>query len=67
MNNEAVTSQTGEKPLLIKMTMNNVEYNQAQEKRPKSKLETVVTDTYKWLLRTIAIPRHEKSVLSKLH
>ncbi len=67
MNNEAVTTQPGEKPLLIKMTMNNVEYNQAQEKRPKSKLETVVTDTYKWLLRTIAIPRQEKSVLSKLH
>ena len=66
MNNET-SSQSGEKPLLIKMSMTNVEYSQAQEKRPRGRVEQLLGDTYKWLIRNIAIPRHEKSVLSKLH
>lgn len=66
INNEFRDNQTVDKPLLIKMSMINVEYTAAMEKKPRSKVEVLLTDTYKWLLRTIAIPRQERSVLSKM-
>jgi len=66
INNEFRENQTVDKPLLIKMSMINIEYNAVNEKKPKSKMELLFSDTYKWLLRTIAIPRNERSVLSKM-
>jgi len=66
MNNESGLYNS-DKPLLIKMNMTNVEYNESQERKAKGKIESFLGETYKWILRTIAIPRHEKSVLSKLH
>jgi len=59
--------EAAKKPILIKMTMQNVEYTAVNEKRPRNKFETIMENGYKWLLRNFALPRHEKSVLSKLH
>jgi general stress protein 26 len=55
------------KPVLIKMSMQNIEYTVVNERRPKTKFEMILENSYKWLLRTVAFPRTEKSVLSKLH
>ena len=66
INQEFAENQTVDKPLLIKMQMTNVEYSAVNEKKPRSKMEVLLTDSYKWLLRTIALPRQERSVLSKL-
>jgi hypothetical protein len=63
----ADSDQKKERPVLIKMSMQNIEYTVINEKRPKSRVEVILENGYKWLLRTIAIPRHEKSVLSRLH
>ena len=54
-------------PVLLKMSMMNVEYTSAAENRQKGKLEVMLENGYKWMLRNLAIPRHEKSVFSKLH
>ena len=66
INQDFSENDAADKPLLIKMSMTNVEYNAVAERKPKSKMEILFTDTYKWLLRTIAVPRQERSVLSKL-
>lgn len=58
--------EASKKPILIKMTMQNVEYTAVNEKRPRTKLETIMENGYKWLLKNFALPRHERSVLSKL-
>ena len=55
------------KPILIKMGMKQIEYTVINEKRPRTKLESMLENGYKWLLRTVALPRHEKSVFSRLH
>jgi hypothetical protein len=67
INQEFNKNQAADKPLLIKMSMTNIEYTAAAEKKPKSKMELLLTDTYRWLLRTIAVPRQERSVFPKLH
>lgn len=56
-----------EKPVLIKMSMTNVEYTSAAERREKNRLETMLENGYRWLLRNVALAREEKSVFSKLH
>jgi hypothetical protein len=58
--------QKKERPVLIKMSMQDIEYTVIHEKRPKTRVETMLENGYKWLLRTVAIPRTEKSVLSRL-
>jgi hypothetical protein len=45
--------------------MNTVEYTEPQE-RKKSKVETMLENGYKWMLRTIAIPHDHRTILSKL-
>ena len=72
MNNEfnmdvPKTEAQKEKPILIKMTMNNVEYTSLQERKQKGRIETMLENSYRWMLRNIAFPRAEKSVFSKLH
>jgi len=54
-----------EKPVLIKMSMTNVEYVEPEE-RKKNKLEMVLENGYNWLLKTLAFPRHSKPVLTRL-
>ena len=66
INQEFSENKTIDKPLLIRMSMTNVQYCAVAEKKPKSKMEILLTDTYKWLLRTVAIPRQDRSILSKL-
>lgn len=66
INNEFQENQTVDKPLLIKMNMANVEYTVVNEKKPRNRVEMFFGETYRWLLRTIAISRPERSVLSKL-
>jgi len=59
--------QVKEKPVLVKMSMQNIEYTVVNEKKPKTRLEVLMEQSYKWVLRNIATPRHEKSVFSRLH
>jgi hypothetical protein len=63
--NQIHSDNSKDKSLLIKMTMNTVEYTEPQE-RKKSKVETILESGYKWMLRTIAIPHDHRSILSKL-
>jgi hypothetical protein len=56
-----------EKPVLIKMTMKNIEYVEPAERKRKSRVEMMIENGYKWLARTIAFPRHSKPLLAKLH
>ena len=56
-----------EKPVLIKMTMTNIEYVEPEEKRKKTWLETTVENGYKWFLKHAALNHHTEPVLSKLH
>lgn len=69
-NNEADVMATSdktirEKPVLIKMTMNNIEYVEPEE-RKKSRIETVLENGYNWLSKTLAFDRHSKPVLTRL-
>ncbi len=52
-------------PLLIRMSINNVEYTEPHEKK-KGKLELIIEKGYQWVLRTIATGHDNRSVLSKL-
>lgn len=54
-------------PILIKMSMTNVQYTSLNERRDKGRIESMFENGYKWFLRNVAIPRQEKSVFSKLH
>ncbi len=56
-----------EKPVLIKMTMKNIEYIEPAERKKKNRFEILVENGYKWLARTIAFHRQTKPVLAKLH
>jgi hypothetical protein len=63
--NHVYTDNSKEKNLLIRMTMNTVEYTEPVEKK-KTKVESILEEGYKWLLRTIAVPHDRKPILSKL-
>jgi hypothetical protein len=63
--NDVYKDNSNEKSLLIKMTMNSVEYTEPQEKR-KNRMDIILEQGYKWLLRTIAVPHDTRPVLSKL-
>ncbi len=52
------------KVILIRMTMNSIEYTEPYGKKERSRFEVFVEKGYKWILRTITIP-HTKPVLSK--
>lgn len=63
INNEYTTyfaaDAEGRKPLLLKMTMQQVEYTEPQEKR-KTKMEAWLEHGYKWFLRTAAVSHSNK-------
>jgi hypothetical protein len=59
------TTSTKQKPLLIKMSMNTIEYSEPQEKK-KNKVEVMLEQGYKWLLKTIAISHDTRPILAKL-
>jgi hypothetical protein len=51
--------------MLIRMTMNAVEYTEPLGKKERSRFEQVLERGYNWMLRNIAWPHAEKPVLSK--
>ena len=55
-----------EKEVLIKMNMANVEYVDHGE-RKKSRLDTLLEMSYRWVLKHISLHRHPKPMLAKLH
>jgi hypothetical protein len=63
--NQVYTDNRKEKNLLIKMTMSSVEYTEPQE-RKKTKMESILEEGYKWLLRNVAIPHQTKPMLPRL-
>jgi general stress protein 26 len=67
VNDETIstTQSVNDKPVLIKMTMRNIEYVEPNE-RKKNKFELTLDNAYKWILKTITLPRHSKPFLAKL-
>lgn len=57
-------SHTGD-VMLIKMTMNSLEYSAPQEKKKKSLVESMVEKGFNWMTRHIAIPHPTRSLLPK--
>lgn len=65
MEQEEGAEPRKDKPILIKMSMTNIEYTSTQERKEKGKLEVILENSYKWILRNVAIPRQEKSIFPK--
>jgi general stress protein 26 len=63
---EDIAETKKEQPVLIKMSMKNLEYTEPAERRRKNRLELFLEESYKWLLHSMAFHRHTKSVLHKL-
>jgi|GEM_PF-610955 len=59
------TTQSKRKPLLIRMSMNTIEYTEPQEKK-KNRMELIMEQGYKWLLKTVAISHDSRPILAKL-
>ena len=53
------------KVLLIRMTMNSIEYTEPYGKKERSRFELFIEKGYKWMLRHIALPHQSKPTLSK--
>jgi hypothetical protein len=67
INNNYTGETKGQRTLLVKMDMLNIEYTESSARRPKNKVETLLENGYKWLLRTAAVSRNsEGSILAKL-
>ena len=64
--NDVYMDNSKEKSLLVKMTMNSVEYTEPRE-RKKNKVDVILEQGYRWLIRTIAIPHDRRPILSKLN
>lgn len=52
--------------MLLKMNLSAVEYTEPDMDKPKSMLERYFTSAYNWVLRTLAVPHREQSVLPKM-
>jgi len=63
--NDVYRDNSKEKSVLVRMTMNTIEYTEPQE-RKKGKVDVILEQGYKWLLRTISVPHDTRPVLSKL-
>jgi hypothetical protein len=57
---------TNSKKTLVKMAMSNIEYNEPHTKKPKNKVETMLSEGYNWFLRMASVPHDSSSVLKKL-
>jgi len=62
----AAIAEDYEKPVLIKMTMRDIEYTEPEAERQKNKIEILLENSYKWLMHTVAFHHHSKSVFQKL-
>ncbi len=65
VNNNYVGEEGQPKPLLIKMSMANIEYTEQEDKR-KSTVEQWLDKAYGWAARHIAVSHNSKPVLSRL-
>jgi hypothetical protein len=54
-----------DKHMLVRMSMNAIEYTEPYGKRERSRLEMMLEKGYKWMLKNIAIPHSSKPALSK--
>jgi hypothetical protein len=54
-----------EKYLLIKMSMNSIEYTEPYGKKERSRIELLLDKGYKWMLRNLALSHETKPVFSK--
>jgi general stress protein 26 len=66
LNSHGTLGDDQEKSILIKMSMNDIEYTEPEARREKNKLEIFLENSFNWLLHTIAFHRHSKSVFQKL-
>jgi general stress protein 26 len=55
---------TNRKAVLIKMTMNNVEYTEVQGKNSKTKLELLAQKSYKWMVRNFTAHHPQDSTFN---
>ncbi|MEP6648068.1 MAG: hypothetical protein ABJC12_13345 [Saprospiraceae bacterium] len=53
--------------VLVKMTMNNVEYREPHARKDKTKFQVIVERSYKWMLRNVGFDHTESSVFGKIH
>ncbi len=63
---EGIVETKEEKPVLIIMSMKNIEYTEASEKKEKNWLERLLDESFKWSSHTIAFSRPSSPVLQKL-
>ena len=65
VDGQFITANGKESPILIRMSMNTIEYSEPVE-RKKNRVEMILEQGYRWLLRTVAISHDSKPVLAKL-
>ena len=51
--------------MLIRMTMNNIEYTEPFTKKERNRVEMLLEKGYKWMIKNIAWHHHSKPELSK--
>ena len=64
---ECIVDMKEEKPVLIIMSMKNIEYTESGEKKEKNWLERLLDESFRLSPHTIAFSRHSNSVLQKLN
>ena len=67
INGNYTGEKEGQRTLLVKLNMLNIEYTEPHTRKPKNKIEVLLENGYKWFLRIAAINREQESVLAKLH
>ena len=55
----------GGKQMLVRMTMNTIEYTEPYGRKERSRLEMLMEKGYNWLLRNVSVSRSTEPVLSK--
>jgi general stress protein 26 len=54
------------KKLLVKLSMQQIEYTEPHARKPKTRLEQLLEEGYNWFLRTVSVEHYTGSVLKKL-
>ena len=67
MNTTYSGDADGNKPILIRMSMQNIEYTDMEARRPLTWIEQKLEACYRWVLKHIAVAREEKSVFDRFH
>lgn len=58
-------TQPKTKQMLVRMTMNSIEYTEPYGKKERTRLEMILDKGYKWMLKNLALPHSSKPVFSK--